>query len=683
MKLVIVESPTKAKTISKFLGDDFVVRSSYGHVRDLPRSELGIDVEHDFAPQYVIPTKARKNVAALKKEAAAADGIILATDEDREGEAIAWHLAEVLGLHKKGAKPVERIVFHEITKHAIDEALAHPRDVDPSLVNAQQARRVLDRLVGYKLSPVLWKRFWRGLSAGRVQSVTVRLIVEREREITAFTPQEYWTITADLVTGGGRDFSASLSARDGAPLDKFALADKTAAEAVLTDLAGSAWTVADIKRSQTVRMPHAAFTTSTMQQEGAKRLRFSSKQTMTIAQQLYEAGHITYMRTDSVNLSELALSQAQEYVTGTFGKEYYERRKFRTKSKAAQEAHEAIRPTHAAASPESLAGQLTPQQLKLYDLIWRRFIASQMKGAVLDAVAIDVTAGRYGFHATGTTLRFEGFLKVFPTKFEEHTLPDVAPGESLTARELKHEQHFTKPPPRYGEASLIKTLEKEGIGRPSTYASIISTIVLRKYVEKDRSRQFHPTETGMLVNDFLVQNFPDIVDVKFTSHMEDQLDEIAGGGREWVPTIRTFFTPFAASVATKTEAAKEAKASETEATGQLCEKCGSPMVVKRGRFGKFIACSNFPACKNILKEKKDAAPPEKVGRVCPKDGGELVFRASRFGKFIACSNFPKCRYTEKIPKDAKGEATEGGPDVEPMAPEPEENKEDPSEESPV
>ncbi|HXV26483.1 MAG TPA: type I DNA topoisomerase [Candidatus Paceibacterota bacterium] len=655
-KLVIVESPTKAKTISRFLGSDFIVKSSYGHVRDLPKAELGIDVEHGFEPQYVIPTKARKNVTELKKEAAKADEIILATDEDREGESIAWHLVQALGFGKSGRgkakepKPTRRIVFHEITESAITDALRNPRDIDQRLVDAQQARRVLDRLVGYKLSPILWKRFWRGLSAGRVQSVAVRLIVEREREISAFVPEEYWTLAAELRTAGGQPLIATLVSRDGQNLDKFAIRDKKGADRVVTELAGASWNVKGIKRTEMTRMPHAAFTTSTMQQDAARRLRFSSKQTMTIAQQLYEAGFITYMRTDSVNLSEQALAQAEAYITGSLGPKYHERRRFRTKSKSAQEAHEAIRPTEISRTPQELTSQLTPQQAKLYDLIWRRAVASQMTKAVFDSMSIDIGAGTYGFRATGTTLRFDGFLKILPTRFEEHELPPVAEGDALSLTELKPEQHFTKPPPRYSEASLIKTLEKEGIGRPSTYASIISTIVTRKYVEKDRSRQFHPTEAGMLVNDFLVANFPGVVDVTFTSTMEDGLDEIARGEREWVPTVRGFYEPFAKDLVTKTEEAKEAKAAETEQTGIICEKCGNPMVVKRGRFGKFIACSNFPACKNILKEKKEKEEPEKVGRECPKDGGELVYRSSRFGKFIACGNFPKCRYTEKIPK---------------------------------
>lgn len=647
MKLVIVESPTKAKTITQYLGDDFEILSSYGHVRDLPKSELGIDTDHNFKPTYVVPTKAKKNLSLLKKEAAKADEVILATDEDREGEAIAWHLAQALKL-----KDPERIVFHEITKPAIMEALEHPRKLDLSLVDAQQARRVLDRLVGYKLSPVLWKRYFRGLSAGRVQSVAVRLIVEREREIQAFKPDEYWTLTAFLP------FPAQLTSKDGKTLDKLAVPNEAAANAILSDLNGATYTVKNVDRTESTRMPHAAFTTSTLQQEANKRLHYSSKQTMMFAQGLYEAGYITYMRTDSVNLSEQSLGQAKEFITREFGDKYYARRKFKTKSKSAQEAHEAVRPTDPARTPEAMVSELTPQQWKLYDLIWRRFMASQMAVAVFDATTIDIAAGAYGFRAAGSMLKFDGWLKVLPSKFEENELPAVQVGETLTLTELKPEQHFTKPPARFNEASIIKTLEKEGIGRPSTYASIISTILLRKYVEKDRSRAFHPTEIGMQVNDFLVEQFPSIVDVQFTSTMEDELDEIAAGKREWIPTIREFYTPLAKDIKEKMDAAQAAKESEIETTENICDKCGSPMVVKRGRFGKFIACSNFPECKNILKEKKDAAPPVKIGRPCPECGGDLIERAGRFGKFIACANFPKCKHTEKIKVEKTEEPNE-------------------------
>ncbi|HUO75360.1 MAG TPA: type I DNA topoisomerase [Candidatus Paceibacterota bacterium] len=665
MKLVIVESPTKAKTIARYLGDEYVVRSSYGHVRDLPKSELGIDVEHNFKPEYVVPTKAKKNLSELKKEAAKADAVILATDPDREGEAIAWHLVQALGLNKpKTKKPTERIAFHEITETAIKKALGHPGIIDEQLVDAQQARRILDRLVGYKVSPVLWKRYWRGLSAGRVQSVALRFIVEREREIQAFIPTEYWSLTAALSTSAGAPLEAQLASRDGAALDKLAVPNEAEAKAIVNELNGASWTVADVERTEMTRMPHAPFTTSTLQQESNRRLHYSSRQTMTFAQGLYEAGYITYMRTDSVNLSEEALVKAKEFIGATWGDRYHTRRKFRTKSKSAQEAHEAVRPTDPARTPESLAGDVSPQQLKVYDLIWRRYLASQMTEAKFDTASINITAGRYGFRANGSVMRFDGWLKVYPTKVEDAELPDIHDGEPLTLRELRPEQHFTKPPARFNEASLIKMLEKEGIGRPSTYASIISTILLRKYVEKDRSRALIPSEIGMQVNDFLVENFPRIVDVQFTSHLEDELDEIANGKRKWIPTVRDFYTPLAEQITEKMKMAKEAKASEVETTDKTCELCGSPMVVKRGRFGKFIACSNFPTCRNVLKEDKVKKEVERVGRVCPLDGGELVYRTSRFGKFIACSNFPKCRYTEKIAKEKPAaEETAGTTDV--------------------
>lgn len=666
MKLVIVESPTKAKTISQYLGDDFVVLSSYGHVRDLPKSELGIDVEHDFEPSYIVPLKAKKNVTALKKEAAKADTILLATDPDREGEAIAWHLVQALGLDKLAKKnkdlKIQRVVFHEITKSAIQKAIEHPGEIARDLVDAQQARRVLDRLVGYKLSPVLWKRYYRGLSAGRVQSVAVRLIVEREREIEKFKPEEYWTIAATLLSDAAKEVPviAQLNAVDGTTLEKFGVPDETRAKAIVADLDGAAYTVKSVERTEATRMPHAPFTTSTMQQEANRRLRYSSKQTMMFAQGLYEAGYITYMRTDSVNLSEESLGKAASFITDTYGTPYRERRQWKTKSKSAQEAHEAIRPTEPSRTPESMAGTLTPQQLKLYDLIWRRFLASQMAKAAFDATTIDIAAKTYGFRASGSTLKFDGFLKVYPTAFEDSVLPAVRVDQALALQELKPEQHFTKPLPRYNEASLIKTLEKEGIGRPSTYASIMSTIVTRKYVEKDRSRYFHPTEIGMQVNDFLIEQFPRIVDIKFTSLMEDELDEIAQGKRKWVPTIREFYGPLAENIKEKMKQAQEKKESEIEQTDKICDKCGSPMVVKRGRFGKFIACSNFPECKNIFKEPKSTAPPEKVGRLCPKDGGELIYRVGRFGKFVACINFPKCTHTEKIKKDKNEEASPEG-----------------------
>lgn len=666
MNLVIVESPTKARTISRFLGGDFVVKSSYGHIRDLPKKELGVDVEHDFQPKYVIPAKARRNITELKKDIQKSNTVILATDEDREGEAIAWHLVQALGLNKlktksEKRKTIERIVFHEITKKAIEEALKSPREIDQDLVDAQQARRILDRLVGYKLSPFLWKKIARGLSAGRVQSVAARLIVEREREIEKFKPEEYWSITAFLETTNNeqkiKEFPAQLVKIGEKTLDKFDVKTQDEAEKVVKNLEGASYVVQSAERNEVRRSPLFPFTTSTLQQDAAKKLHFSVKQTMMLAQQLYEGieldqegsvGLITYMRTDSVNLSEESLGKAKEYIIGKFGDEYFEQRRYRTKSKTAQEAHEAVRPTESHRTPDNVKQYLTPQQFKLYTLIWRRFVASQMSKAIFDATTIDIQAGEHTFRANGSTMKFDGFLKVYPMNFEENELPVVKNGEELDLKELKPEQHFTKPPPRYNEASLIKTLEKEGIGRPSTYAPIISTIQTRNYVNKDKSRYFHPTEIGIMVNDLLVAHFPQIVDIKFTSKMEDKLDDIANRKTKWVPVIKSFYDPFAARLKEKYEEVSKEEVTQMEKTGEKCEKCGSDMIVRMGRYGKFVACSNFPACKNILKENREKVEPEKTGESCEKCGGDMVIRTGRFGKFIACSHYPKCKNTKKL-----------------------------------
>ena len=676
MNLVIVESPTKARTITRFLDGDFIIRSSYGHIRDLPKTELGIDVKNDFKPKYVIPTKVRKNVTELKKDAEKADTVILATDEDREGEAIAWHLAQALGLNAKQVPSskfqvprTERIVFHEITKSAIDRALKNPRDIDQNLVDAQQARRILDRLVGYKLSPFLWKKVARGLSAGRVQSVAVRLIVEREREIEKFKPEEYWSIEAMLQSQRAKSeeqmFGAQLIKMGDKQLDKLSIKTKEEAYKILGNLDGAKYIVQGIDKNEITRNPFAPFTTSTLQQDAAHKLHFSAKQTMMIAQQLYEGielgeegsvGLITYMRTDSVNLSEESLAKSKEYILKEFGEKYLEQRRFKTKSKSAQEAHEAVRPTEPHRIPESIKNYLTPQQLKLYTLIWKRFVASQMSKALFDSTSVDIKAGSCIFRANGSTMKFDGFLKVYPTKFEENDLPVVQVGEELNLKELKPEQHFTKPPARYNEASLIKTLEKEGIGRPSTYAPTISTIVTRNYVNKDRARYFHPTEIGTLVNDLLVEHFPQIVDIKFTSKMENELDDIAEGKTKWVPVVKNFYDPFAVLLKEKYEEVSKEEVTQMEKTGQKCEKCGSDMIIKMGRYGKFTACSNFPTCKNILKDGKPKEEPEKTGEKCDKCGeGEMVIRTGKFGKFIACSNYPKCRNTKKIEQTEKSE----------------------------
>lgn len=606
MNLIIVESPTKAKSISGFLGPKYTVRSSFGHIRDLPRTVLGVDVENNFEPKYVIPPKNKKTISELKKIAEKSESVILATDPDREGEAIAWHLSQTLGL-----KDPKRIVFHEITKGAIQKAIDHPGKINDDLVNAQQARRVLDRLVGYKLSPFLWKKVAKGLSAGRVQSVALRLIVEREREIEAFKAQEYWSIEARLRQGFGeqskKEFIAYLNKINGKQVDKFEFKNEKEAKEIVKALENAKYVVSKVEKKESAKNPLPPFITSTLAQEAARKLRFSTKQTMVIAQQLYEGielgkgnrvGLITYMRTDSVNLSESSLERAKETIEKKFGSQYSLKspRRYKTKSKVAQEAHEAIRPTDSNLIPEEIKNYLEPNQFKLYDLIWRRFIATQMPQAVFDTVSAEIQAGNYEFSAQGQTIKFDGFLKCYPMKITEVELPPLKEKEELGLLELAPIQHFTKPPAAYSEPSLIKTLEANNIGRPSTYAPIISTIQERNYVFKDSNRFFRPTEIGKMVNDILVEHFPEIVDIKFTSHMEDDLDEIANGKAEWVPIIKSFYGPFEKNLEKKYQEVASKK--EVEETEEICEKCGGKMVVRMSRFGKFLACSNFPKCKN-------------------------------------------------------------------------------------
>lgn len=682
--LIIVESPAKCRTISRFLGSDFVVESSLGHIRDLPTSKLGVDTDNNFEPQYVIPRKSNPVIKKLKTEAAKAAKVILATDEDREGEAIAWHLTQVLGLGNSKTQTanskqvpnskfqipkVERIVFHEITKPAIADALKNPRDIDMKLVDAQQARRILDRLVGYKLSPFLWKKVYRGLSAGRVQSVAVRLVVEREQEIQEFKPEEYWTIKALLRPEASAqktlEFTASLIKASEKTLDKFAVKNSEEAEKIIKDLEGADWKVAQVEKKAAVKNPLPPFTTSTLQQEAFGRLGFSAKQTMRIAQQLYEGmelgegpvGLITYMRTDSFNLAEESLRAAREFIQRELGDSYTlpSPRRFKTHTRGAQEAHEAIRPTDPRRTPESVKEFLDRRQHRLYDLIWRRFLATQMPQAIFDSTAIDIAAKNYIFRATGQVMKFDGFLKVYPTKFAEVTLPELAPEETLELIELSPGQHFTQAPPRYTEASLVKTLEKHGIGRPSTYAPIISTVQDRGYVERYERRYLKPTETGFLVNNLLVEHFPEVVDLAFTAKMEEELDEIAEGKTEWRPVIREFYEPFAKNLAEKYEEVK--KHAVTEATDQVCENCGKPMVIKLGRFGKFLACTGFPECKTTKAIKTE---PEKLGMKCPKcPEGDIVIRRTRRGKiFFGCSRYPECDYASWT--DPRKSAAEDG-----------------------
>jgi len=646
MQLVIVESPTKSKSLQKFLGTNFRVLASFGHVRDLPEDEFGIEVEKDFKPKYLIIPRAKKTIKILKDNVQKADLTTLAMDPDREGEAIAWHLTQIFNLN--GKKPYQRIVFHEITRPAIEEAFKNPRKIDFNLVNAQQARRILDRIVGYKLSPFLWKKVARGLSAGRVQSVTVRLVVEREREIENFVPKEYWTIVAQLQKCNeerARYIEALLVKKDNKAIPKLGIKTKEEAEKIVKDLEGAEYKVINIEKKEIKRNPLPPFITSTLQQEAWKRFHFPAKLTMQISQQLYETGKITYHRTDSLNLSNLSLFAAKKFIIDNFGKNYWAGflRRYRAKGRV-QEAHEAIRPTYPKNTPEKLSKKLEENQLKLYDLIWRRFIACQMAQAIFDSTVVDVLATRdkkqktsYTFRATGQILKFDGFLRVYPIKYEEIELPSLEINGILELIKLIPLQHFTQPPPRYNEATLIKTLEENGIGRPSTYAPILTTIQERNYIEKDERRFFRPTEIGTVVNDLLVNHFPEIIDINFTAKMEEDLDEIAEGEKEWIPVIKEFYTSFEENLKRKYKEVLK----KVEKTEKICPKCGAPMVIRIGKFGKFFACSRFPKCKytESLKENN-------LGIKCPKcKNGEIVEKRTKKGKiFYGCSNWPNCDF---------------------------------------
>jgi DNA topoisomerase-1 len=681
-KLVIVESPAKARTITKFLGPKFTVRASMGHVRDLPKSKMGIDTEKGtFLPEYILSRDKTKVIAELTKLAKSADEIILATDEDREGEAIAWHLTQALKIPKTTKTP--RIVFHEITKDAIQKALKSPRELDRNLIDAQQARRVLDRLVGYELSPLIWKKIRYGLSAGRVQSVAVRLIVEREREIDKFNPVEYWTLGADLETPRGDRFTAELSKIDS---KKAEVKTKSEAEKIQLDLKKAEFKVSKIDKKERIRRPAAPFITSTLQAEASRKLGFSVKKTMMLAQRLYEGsdvdeGLITYMRTDSTNLAASAVKSARSVIEKKFGKKFVpqEVRLFTKKKKGAQEAHEAIRPTDPTRFPDSLKDKLEDDVFRLYELIWQRFLACQMEDAVLDQTGVDIAAKDYIFRATGQIVKFAGWLAVYSLGYDseeeakedsEKLLPEILENEIQKLLELKSEQHFTKPPPRYTEATLIKKLEAEGIGRPSTYAPTISTVQNRGYVEKE-GRALRPTDTGMVVNDFLVKHFPKIVDFQFTAKMELQLDEIAEGQHRWVEIMKDFYKPFHAEIVEKTDSIKKEDV-VNETTDEICDKCGKPMVIKLGRFGKFLSCSAYPDCKNAkpLDKKQEAAEIELNEKIkdqkCPECGKPLTVKRGRFGMFVGCSGYPDCKFIEKkangmgikCPDCGKGEISE-------------------------
>jgi DNA topoisomerase-1 len=658
--LVVVESPTKVKTIQKYLDSTYVVKASMGHIRDLPKSKLGVDEKKSFKPDYrVLPAK-KKVLDELKKAAAGAGALYIATDPDREGEAIGWHLAQELGVPK--AKTY-RILFNEITERAVKAAFLHPGKIDANKVNAQQARRVLDRLVGYKLSPLLWEKVRRGLSAGRVQSVAVRLLTEREREIQAFVPVEYWSLAARLKGQSPAEFVATLREVRG---QKAELGSEATTLAVMTELHGQQWTVKSVTRGERRRNPAAPFITSTLQQDAGRKLHFTAKKTMMLAQQLYEGvalgaegevGLITYMRTDAVRIAPEAQAEAREWVVGRLGREYLPDAPpvYRAK-KSAQEAHEAIRPSAVAREPKALARFLTKDQLALYRLIWERFLASQMLPAVYDTVAADIDAGPCLFRAQGSTLRFAGFTAVYvesraeeapaPEDEGESAVPPLEVGEVLKLLALEPKQHFTQPPPRYTEASLVKTLEEQGIGRPSTYAQILSTIQDRGYARRDKGTLF-PTELGMQVNDLLVPHFPEVMDVEFTAQLEESLDKIEEGEADWVDTVGAFYKQFARDL--KAAGKKMDNIKVGLETGEACPECGKPLVKKFGRFGSFLACSTYPDCK-YTKDLGGGERPadEPTDEVCPTCAKPMVIKRGRFGKFIACSGYPECKTTKPL-----------------------------------
>ncbi len=681
MKLVVVESPAKAKTIKKYLGKDFEVMASYGHVRDLVPKEGAVDPDHDFSMKYQIIDRNQKHVQAILNALRKSDALLLATDPDREGEAISWHLYELLKAKKVlKNKLVQRVVFNEITQRAINDAVAHPRALSSDLINAQQARRALDYLVGFNLSPLLWKKIRRGLSAGRVQSPALRMIVEREEEIERFKAREYWTIEADTAKDE-QAFVARLTQYQSEKLDQFSVTNGDAAATLQSELWRAAGgssrppdpslTVAKVEKKQRRRNPAAPFTTSTLQQEAVRKLGFTAQRTMRTAQQLYEGidigdgavGLITYMRTDSVNLAEEALAQIRAFITHRYGADRLpkEARRFKTKTKNAQEAHEAIRPTAVERIPDALKEYLTRDQRRLYELIWKRTVACQMIHATLNTVAVDLACGEGNlFRANGSTIANPGFMAVYLEGVDdaragdedERMLPPLQEGERVSLKAIRTEQHFTEPPPRYSEASLVKALEEYGIGRPSTYASIISTLQERDYVILETKR-FKPTDVGRVVNKFLTQHFSQYVDYDFTAKLEDELDAVSRGEKEWIPLMQGFWAPFKARVEDTEENVKRSDVTH-EALDEVCPKCGKPLSIRLGRNGRFIGCTGYPECsytRNLDADSKEAEEPQVVeGRGCPECGSPLVVKHGRYGKFIGCSSYPKCRYIEPLEK---------------------------------
>ncbi len=664
--VVVVESPAKSKTIEKYLGKGYKVLASYGHVRAFPKKDGSVDTEHDFALKYVVIEDKKKRLDAIEKAMKKADELILASDLDREGEAIAWHVADEL--EKRGAlegKKVSRIVFNEITKKAIAEAMAHPLEINMKLVDAQQARSALDYLVGFTLSPLLWRKVRSGLSAGRVQSVALRLICEREQHIRNFKPKEYWTIEAGCSVAAGR-FDAQLYAMDARKLGKFAITDGVSAKTVASSVEAASFKVTDVQKKQAKQQPAAPFITSSLQMEASRKLGFTARKTMQVAQRLYEGievdgepvGLITYMRTDSVSLAVEAVEEMRDYIGRHMGADYLpaKPRIFKTKSKNAQEAHEAIRPTAILRTPESMKSSLEPDQWKLYTLIWKRALASQMAPAILDQVRADIESEQHTLRATGSVLAFPGFRKLYiegtdePAKDDkDRLLPPLAVGDAVTVDKTEPKQHFTEPKPRFTEASLVKELESHGIGRPSTYASILNVLRERNYVEMDRKR-FVPTDVGEWVSKFLVGAFSKIMDLSFTASVEDKLDAIARGEVEWKPVLREFWEPFKMDVDKAGEAPRP-----TEESDEKCPECGKPMAIKLGRYGKFLACTGYPECKvaKPLNGDTEQVEPELSDEKCDKCGEPMVIKHGRFGKFLGCSAYPKCRNIQPLekPKD--------------------------------
>lgn len=668
--LLIVESPAKIKTLSKFLGKDFTIKASIGHLKDLPKKELGVDVEKDFVPKYVVIEGKSKILRELKNAAKNADRTLLAPDPDREGEAIAWHIAKELN---GGSDRILRVEFNEITERAVTEAVKNPRKINMNLVNAQQARRILDRLVGYKLSPLLWRKVRKGLSAGRVQSVAVRLVVDREREIKAFKPVEYWSITATIEGKEPPQFDAKLFQISS---EKAEIKNESEAKNILKDLDGKSFVVGKIEIKNKKRFPAPPFITSTLQQEAARKLKFTANRAMIIAQQLYEGlelgsegsvGLITYMRTDSVRVSSEAQQEARKFIANEFGNDCAPEKSPVYKSKkSAQEAHEAIRPTSVLREPRNIKQYLTPEQYRLYKLIWKRFLASQMSPALLEQTSVDIAdksrniggADKYTFRAAGTVVKFPSFISLYTesadeTSEEDKMLPSLKEGDTLKTIAIMPKQHFTQPPPRYTEASLVKELEAKGIGRPSTYAAILLTIQKRRYTEKSDGR-FKPTELGVVVTDLLIERFPELMDIGFTAKMEDNLDKIEEATSKWVKVIKDFYVPFNKELKEAAENLGKVKPKDI-ATDQVCEKCGKPMVIKWGRHGRFMACSGFPECKNAkpladqsTEHRTQNAEVQQTDEKCPKCGSPMVIKSGRFGRFLACSKYPECKTTKAI-----------------------------------